>query len=267
MYRLPFLVRLLCGAALSAPTSVLAIDCNGAPPQGALHALLARDRTLASVAERSSAAEAFLQVLAPDSEMFMPHLGSARWFWQRPRAAQRRPGWAPSRVGSSADGLLGYTLGPYWNTRDPARQLRGRYLAIWLSEASSGWQLLLDHGAPAPDLSPPTAAIDDCHPAPPAAGSAEASVRLGRFEALRQAESHLAEAPLAPAALSWQAAGTSARCALPVQRMRIAGSADLAYTAGAAGLRSFVRIWRFAPAQARWAIEVELCGNAAADDQ
>lgn len=261
MFRLSLHVWLVC-AALVTSACLRAGDCSNTP-QPALRDLLARDRALADAAARGSTAAAFLQVLAPDSEMFLPRLGSARRFWQQDLTAPRHPGWAPVRVGSSADGQLGYTLGPYWNTRDPARRPRGRYLAIWLHDDRVGWQLLLDHGAPAPELRTSTTATDDCHPSSVAASADDASVRLGRFEALRQAESHLATAPLAASALAWQAGEISARCALPVQRMRIASSADLAFTAGAEGLRSFVRIWRYAPAQARWLIEVELCGNAA----
>lgn len=261
----PFL--LLVHALCASTAFAAAGDCGGQDRGDALHSLLESDRQVAQAASvHGGAPAAFLAALSPDSELFLPALRSARWYWQLPQAGARRPNWSPQRAGHSADGALGYTLGPYWSSSDPRAIPRGRYLAIWLRESvRQPWQLQLDHGVPGMTM-PPAARVERCLPGDPGAATAEPRERLRRFEALRQAEQRLATAPLAPSALQIGGSGAGPRCAGPLERMRMAGSADLAYTAGASGDDSFVRVWRYAPAMAGWQLEVESCGRAAEED-
>jgi ketosteroid isomerase-like protein len=111
-------------------------------------ALVAAEKTFASVATREGMRAAFLQFLADDSILFRPEpVDGLAWFEKQP-APPGLLSWRPEFAEMAASGDLGYTTGP-WTFRsssdtDPVQF--GQYVSIWRRGQRSLWKVVIDVG-------------------------------------------------------------------------------------------------------------------------
>lgn len=146
---MPALRRLIVlVVALTACAGHSALAPRAAPdPSAAAAELLAADRAFAAAAERTDPAAGLAPMLAPTVVMRVPG-GFARGRDSALAAIRASPatgatgariGWTPIRVGVSADGRQGFTLGYTTVHGADSSTTPGKYLTYWV-KGSDGWR-------------------------------------------------------------------------------------------------------------------------------
>ena len=121
---------------------------EGANPAAVADQLLAADRAFAAASERTDIATALAPMFAADVVMPVPGgfavgkdsvLATIR---ANPASAGARVGWTPVRVGVSADGLQGFTLGYATVHGADGSSTPAKYLTYWV-KGSEGWRAVV----------------------------------------------------------------------------------------------------------------------------
>jgi ketosteroid isomerase-like protein len=121
---------------------------EGANPAAVADQLLAADRAFAAASDRTDIATGLAPMFAADVVMPVPGgfavgrdsvLAAIR---ANPASASARVGWTPVRVGVSADGLQGFTLGYATVHGADGSSTPAKYLTYWV-KGSEGWRAVV----------------------------------------------------------------------------------------------------------------------------
>jgi ketosteroid isomerase-like protein len=186
--RLPLGSRSLAPKAMLAAALAACAAQSGPAPRAAIpepaavaQELLAADRAFAAAAERTDPAAALAPMLAPDVVMRVPG-GFAKGRDSALAFIHASPPtgdtgthlrWTPIRVGVSADGQQGFTLGYLTLRGADGAATPGKYLTYWIRTAD-GWRAAV-YGrgrASAPATPDPVAPLLPAHAVAPSADSA-----------------------------------------------------------------------------------------------
>lgn len=256
----------LCAAVLLATPS----PAPAAPPWDAL---VAAEHAFADRAAVVGVRDAFVEWFADDNLGFAPGPvdGRARWRAREPLKSGAQ--WKPAFAEVSAAGDLGYTLGPHrWFPLDDPRRTvdAGHFLSIWQRGIDGGFANVFDHGithaeVPLPEQpqrrGPSTSAVAPVVDEATRATRLQALVRIdralaalggtvpGRSALARPAGDLLLMRDGAPPrAAKSLPVDADAPAAMDLATLRMASSADLAFTAGWNGKPDvpvvYVRVWR-----------------------
>ncbi len=123
---------------------------------GALHELLAAERSFAGTSLNRGYRDAFLEWLADDGVIFRPLPRNGKEFMSAAPPNPSTLAWQPAFAEVSADGDLGYTFGP-WEFRpppdstgappDPASIAHGTFVSVWAKQPDGAWRVAVDIGA------------------------------------------------------------------------------------------------------------------------
>lgn len=278
--------------------------CGGEEPESAapgaegsaasptIDAVVAAERAFSATSVAEGTRAAFLAWFADDAVAFSPApvRGTAHieaWPTEGPTLE-----WAPERAEISADGRMGYTLGPYRQSLPDGGVAWGHYHSMWRLDDDGRWRVALDLGTPHGPVDWPPPAVEAAGPgsaslaATPAPIAAAALLDRDRaygvayasegrepaargFAAERVRVSRTGSPPHSgrAAALADQAAAGE-RLEWTPEGAEVAASGDLGYTWGSGlveradlggSLRpmSYARFWRW-DAEAGWQVVVEV---------
>ena len=176
-------LALLVAACAGGSTNSAAPDASPAPSVVA-DELLAADRAFAAASERTNVAAGLAPMLASDVVMPVPDgfavgkdsvLAAIR---ANPAYSGARVGWTPVRVGVSADGRQGFTLGYATIHGADGTSTPAKYLTYWV-KGSEGWRAAVFRRRGATG-SPPLEVIPPALPAKAVAPTADPAV-IARF--------------------------------------------------------------------------------------
>lgn len=262
----------------------------GAAPAGPTTAeVVEAERAFSATSVAQGTRAAFLEWFAPDAVSFGPgpvrgtdHI--AAW----PPAGPTLE-WAPELAEVSADGGMGYTLGPYRQALPGGATAWGHYHSLWRRDDRGVWRVALDIGTPhGPVPWPPdTVATPD----PPSTTGAGPGAPGGGPDDLRERDraygaAYAADGRDAAAEVFLAARARVSRTGTPPWPSRrdalaawaqsdedltwtpdgagVADSGDLGYTWGSGTLdgspMSYARFWRRAP-DGEWQVVVEVVAS------
>ena len=118
-------------------------------PPASVASLLNAERSFAATARDEGTRKAFLDNLDADAILFRPGPVKARQWMQRWSGSTGLLSWSPVYAEVSANGDLGYTVGPwqYRGTPDSeAPTQTGYYLAVWRRNEMDTWRLFTEIG-------------------------------------------------------------------------------------------------------------------------
>ncbi len=141
----------LLGSGCSGGSAGTPAPKNAADPAAVANELLAADRAFATASERTDVVSGIRPMLAAD--VVMPVDGGfavgkdsvLAVIRANPANAGAKLGWVPVRVGISADGLQGFTLGYSTLHAADGSSTRGKYLTYWV-KGSEGWRAAVYRG-------------------------------------------------------------------------------------------------------------------------
>lgn len=112
--------------------------------------LLATDREFSQLSQAKGASYAFSQYLIKDSIMLPANKNPAKGVAAISRDMQTDEDetltWEPQDGRISRFGDMGYTWGFYTVTLGNGKQIKGKYLNIWLKQPDGGWKVAVDMG-------------------------------------------------------------------------------------------------------------------------
>jgi hypothetical protein len=108
------------------------------------------EKAFSADCEKNKLKSSFLRVLHDSSVVFIPHPVNAKalYFLQLDDSKDSiNLTWQPEFVEASADGLLGYSWGPWVRKDKPSDSIShyGHYMSIW-SQDGGAWKMLMDRG-------------------------------------------------------------------------------------------------------------------------
>lgn len=186
------------GREMPRPTSVARALHDGQPasitPADVAESLLRADRAHGLAASSRGFADAFSPVLSQHVMMPKPGGGFARGRDQvlegmlaGPGAATSRVSWRPVRVGISADGLHGFTLGYMTQTPADGAPVHFKYLAYWIREQGE-WRAVAYRRTRAPGAATDTAMMAASLPSALVTAALDTSARTVMQQGLMRAE-------------------------------------------------------------------------------
>lgn len=135
-----FLTIVLPGFGISAQTNGVNAD---------LQKIVETERAFAQYAADKGTRAAFLEFAAPDGIMFNPNATNAREMWQKRAEAASLLAWQPDFADVSANGVLGYTAGP-WEFRPKGKDDKptdfGHFVTLWQKQPDGSFRFVLDIG-------------------------------------------------------------------------------------------------------------------------
>jgi ketosteroid isomerase-like protein len=142
----------------------MALSSSSATPETGASAIVAAEQGFAAQVRSQGVRDGFLAWLAPTSVLFRPGPVNGKAAYEKqPAGWHGLLAWTPVRASISADGLLGWSTGPWTWRRDSTQQkpdAHGEYMTVWRRKANGPWKAVLDcgigHTAPtrnAPSLS------------------------------------------------------------------------------------------------------------------
>ena len=239
-------------------------------------AIVQSERAFAKLSVEKGQREAFLTFFADDALFFGPEPTNARKVLETwPVESKATLDWEPRFADISADGLLGYTTGPWVRTAKPGQApatAHGWYFTIWRKHADLRWRVAVDVGidsVPAGVLRP-VAVTAPPRSVPAAAADAKALVAVDEsfarlLTSVGSAQAFTSRAgdsvrvyrnglaPISgPAGARSYFAALGGRYVCGPERADIAGSSDLGYTYGRYRLEGtkepesgyYFRVWR-----------------------
>jgi putative lumazine-binding protein len=123
-------------------------DLAFTPRDRAMRDMVAAERAFAHYADTAYTGAAFVWALRTDAiTLDSSGVKSMRPLYENRRNNGALLSWGPSWADVSADGEMGFTLGPWtWRpARDSAVQARGHFMTIWI-KGEARWQVALDLG-------------------------------------------------------------------------------------------------------------------------
>jgi hypothetical protein len=182
-------------------TQLLACAPSSPGPEAAADTLLAADRGFAEASTGTNLISGVTAMLAANATMPVP--GSESGFAEGREAiaaalardtlnATSRAHWTPVRVGVSADGTHGFSIGYFEVTRADGRVLPGKYLAYWVLR-DAGWRVAVWRRTPRPAGDVDTTLLPPALPPALVSATAADAAALDRLaaahrESLAQAE-------------------------------------------------------------------------------
>ncbi|MDB5364847.1 MAG: hypothetical protein JWM77_774, partial [Rhodospirillales bacterium] len=131
--------------------------------------LVQSERDFSALSDRTDTRTAFLAFLAEDGIVFgNDGATNGKTFWQALATPASKLIWRPVYAGIAASGDLGFTTGPFENTRAGAPPRYGWYASVWRLQSDGSWKVVCDLGASV--KRPATEPADWAKP-DPAAGS------------------------------------------------------------------------------------------------
>ncbi len=126
---------------------VLVLSC-GAASLSPIEKLVQSERDFSALSDRADMRTAFLGFLAEDGLVFgKDGATNGKKFWQTLPTPRAKLLWRPVYAGIAASGDLGFTTGPYENTREGAPPRYGWYASVWRLQADGNWKVAVDLGA------------------------------------------------------------------------------------------------------------------------
>lgn len=123
--------------------------------QSDLEKLVAAEKNFAKAAAEKNTKAAFLEFSADDGINFNPNPVNAKEFWNSRPVNAALLAWTPEFADISANGVLGYTTGP-WEFRpkgkDDAPAGFGHYVTLWQKQADGNFKWVLDIGINHPQV-------------------------------------------------------------------------------------------------------------------
>ncbi|MEQ9569137.1 MAG: nuclear transport factor 2 family protein [Longimicrobiales bacterium] len=247
-------------------------------------AVVAAERAFSATSVAEGTRAAFLQWFAPDAVSFGPgplrgtdHI--ADWPPEGPTLE-----WAPELAEISADGRMGYTLGPYRQSLPDGGTAWGHYHSVWRQTDAGEWRVALDIGTPHGPVPWPPGSV--ATPAPTSAAASRAGhdgllerdrafaagyasdgreAAMRGFVAERARISRTGTPPWPGRAAALEALGeTDEALTWTPAGAGVADSGDLGYTWGsgtlATGPMSYARFWRRQPG-GEWQVVVEVVAS------
>jgi ketosteroid isomerase-like protein len=116
---------------------------------GDLQRLVDTEKSFAKMAAERNTKEAFLTFLADDGITFNPGPGNGKETWNKRSVTPALLTWTPEYADISANGILGYTTGP-WEYRakgkDDVPSAFGHYVTLWQKQTDGNFRAVLDIG-------------------------------------------------------------------------------------------------------------------------
>lgn len=155
--------------------------------------IVAAERAFADQVRQRGVREGFLAWLARTSVVFRPGpVSGIATYEKQPPGWRGLLAWTPVHAGISADGLLGWSTGPWtWQTDTTRKQpdAHGEYMSVWRRQGDGSWKAVLDCGIGHP---PPTREAPAVRYAPPAPGPGLGSRPLAARKTLYEADAGFA---------------------------------------------------------------------------
>lgn len=128
---------------------VTSVNVFGQQVNKDLQALAETEKSFARFAAEKDTKSAFLEFAAPDGIMFAPNAVNARQLWNSRGESKGLLSWQPSFVDISANGLLGWTTGPWafypQGKTEPAAGF-GEFVTLWQRQPDGKFRFVLDIG-------------------------------------------------------------------------------------------------------------------------
>jgi ketosteroid isomerase-like protein len=123
--------------------------------QSDLEKLVAAEKFFAQTAADKNIKTAFLEFSADEAINFSPNPVNTKEFWNSRQATSALLAWTPEFADISANGVLGYTTGP-WEFRPKGKDDNpagfGHYVTVWQKQPDGSFKWVLDIGINHPKL-------------------------------------------------------------------------------------------------------------------
>ncbi len=118
----------------------------------AARAIAEAERQFARMGKEKGIRDSFLAYFAPDGLAFEPAPTAVAQEYPKQPNPPLTLLWEPEEVGASADGMIGFSTGPYLLRANDALAdkppVHGRFLSIWKHQPDGTWKVLADFGCP-----------------------------------------------------------------------------------------------------------------------